>query len=125
MNDKKLFLDYILSKLEPHGPIWARAMFGGYGIYYQTTMFALIAESILYFRIDEENRLDYSPYEAKPFIYSGGQKQITLPYLELPEEVLNDSEILAQWIEKSKDAAMRYKALHPKKARVERKRAKL
>ena len=27
------YLIYIMDKLQPHGPIRARAMFGGYGIY--------------------------------------------------------------------------------------------
>lgn len=122
MENKKLFLDYILSHLEQHGPIRARAMFGGYGIYYETVMFACISENILYFRIDNENRSDYEEYDSKPFIYTSGSKTIILPYLELPEEILNNSEILSQWIEKSKDAAIRYKTSNPKKRRKSQKK---
>lgn len=117
MNNKKQFLDYILSKLEPHGPIRARAMFGGYGIYHKATMFGLIADNILYFRIDDENRADYIERETKSFIYAGGTKLITLPYMELPEEILNDVELLPIWIEKAYLAAERYRAKKPKKVR--------
>ena len=115
MQNKKLFLDYILSNLEPHGPIKARAMFGGYGIYYGDVMFALIAENVLYFRVDEQNRPDYLEHDSKPFVYSMGQKTVSLPYLELPEEILNNSEELSYWIKKAKDAAMRNKVAKKKK----------
>ncbi len=114
MQNKKQFLDYILSQLEPHGPIKARAMFGGYGIYYGMHMFACIVKNVLYFRVDEQNKFDYAPYKSKPFIYESGSKTIALPYLELPEEILNNFDELPEWIEKSKNAVMRYKAAHPK-----------
>ena len=125
MKKKKQFLDYILTKLEPHGPIKARAMFGGYGIYYDTAMFACIVETVLYFRVDELNRPDYAPYQAKPFIYSGGPRIITLPYLELPQEILDNPEELPEWIAKSTEATIRYQATRAKKPSGSRKKVSL
>ncbi len=115
MQNKKQFLDYVLSYLESHGPIRSRAMFGGYGIYFGDVMFGLIAENILYFRVDDQNRLDYLAHDSKPFVYSAGPKTVSLPYFELPEEILNNSEELDLWIKKSVDAAKRNKAASSKK----------
>lgn len=109
MNNKKLFLDYILSALEPHGPIKSRAMFGGYGIYYGDVMFGLIAENVLYFKVDDTNRQDYLDHDSKPFAYSNGTKTVSLPYYELPEEILNNYDELSKWIKKSSDIAKKNK----------------
>ena len=67
------YLTKILEKLEPHGPITARAMFGGYGIYYDKVIFASIFMDQLYLRVDDYNRDDYARYKSLPFIYEGAE----------------------------------------------------
>ena len=120
MQNKKQFLDYILSYLESHGAIRSRAMFGGYGIYLGDVMFGLIAENVLYFRVDDINRSDYLELDAKPFVYSMGPKTVSLPYFELPEEILNNSEKLGVWIKRSTDAAKRNKVVKNKKSKQQK-----
>jgi DNA transformation protein len=107
--DVKKRLEYILSKLKPHGPITARAMFGGYGIYYGKIIFASLVEGKLYFRVDEMNEKDYQPYNSKPFIFEGGKRPAVMPYLTLPEEILENPRQLPQWIEKARQASLRYR----------------
>jgi len=106
---KEKYVEYVLSKLAPHGPITARAMFGGYGIYWNKTIFASIVNNRLYFRVDEINEKDYRPYRAKPFVFKGGKRPATMPYLTLPVEILEDPKQLPSWIEKAKEASLRYK----------------
>ena len=53
------YLDYVMEKLSPLGQIKSRAMFGGYGIFHEGVMFALIADDNLYFKVNESNRDDY------------------------------------------------------------------
>ncbi len=101
------FVNKIMSKLIPHGPITVRSMFGGYGIYYERVMFASIYEGALYFRIDEVNRSDFLKYKSRPFIYEGMKKAITLPYMSLPNEILNDPDELPGWIHSAYQAALR------------------
>ncbi len=103
------FVEEILKKLEPYGPIKARSMFGGYGIYYENVMFASIYQNTLYFRIDEYNSDDYVRYRSKQFIYEGAGKYMMLPYLELPQEILEDADLLPEWIKKSCEATLRNK----------------
>jgi DNA transformation protein and related proteins len=109
MKKQNSFVTYILEKLTPHGPIKARAMFGGYGIYYHDVMFASIVEDRLYFRVDAFNREDFTPYGSEPFIYRGMKKPLTLPYLNLPEDILENPQELPLWIQKARQAALRSK----------------
>ena len=42
-------------------------MFGGAGFYLEGLFFALIAEDVLYFEVDDGNRADFKAVERGPF----------------------------------------------------------
>lgn len=107
----------VLEQLQPHGPITARAMFGGYGIYYEKVMFAAIFMDRLYFRVDHYNKEEYLQYKSQPFIYESAGKRIMLPYFSLPDEIAQNPELLELWIHKSYEAAVRYKIKKNKKTK--------
>ena len=65
----KQYLDYVLKRLQLHGPVTAKAKFGGFGIYHEKIIFAAIMAGQLYFKVDETNRQDYVPYKSVPFVY--------------------------------------------------------
>ncbi|MDP6402699.1 MAG: TfoX/Sxy family protein [SAR202 cluster bacterium] len=83
------FRDLVLEKLEPIGDIQVRAMFGGYGVFESGSMFALMAGSGLFFKVDESNR---STYEE-----AGSKQYGRMPYFRVPESVLEDSGTLQDW----------------------------
>jgi DNA transformation protein len=64
-------------------------MFGGYGIFAQGYMFALIAGSALFFKVDDSNRQRYEAVDSKPYR--------TMPYYHVPAEVLEDHAELLDW----------------------------
>jgi DNA transformation protein len=97
----------------------ARAMFGGYGLFANETMFALIAYDILYFKVDEQNRADYVNLDMPPFTYMGKHKPIRMSYYQVPESVFNDLETLAVWVEKAVAAGCRAKVKQKRKSRPE------
>src|SRR5690349_4790260 len=104
------YRDYVLDLLAPFGPIRARAMFGGHGIYKDGIFFALIAEDILYFKVDDQNRPAYQAAGSKPFTYEGKNgKPIAMSYWELPVDVLEDHDHLGQWVNEAVAAARRSK----------------
>jgi len=113
---KNEYLLYVLDLLQPHGPITAKSLFGGYGIYCGPTIIGIIVESQLYFKVDDSTRADFEEYSSKPFIYEGKTKTVTMPYMTLPESVLENSELLPQWIETAYQVSLRHKA-KPKKKR--------
>ena len=97
------YREYVMGRLERVGQVTARNMFGGVGIYFEGLFCALIAENVLYFKVDDANRLDYEVEGMGPF-RSGGQ---TMQFYEVPEEVLDDDEKLRLWADKALDVARR------------------
>ncbi|MHC4112773.1 MAG: TfoX/Sxy family protein [Planctomycetota bacterium] len=53
------YLTYVIDQLECVGPVQARRMFGGAGLYFDGLFFALVADDVLYFKVDDSNRPDY------------------------------------------------------------------
>jgi DNA transformation protein and related proteins len=108
-------IESILRKLTPHGPITARAMFGGYGIYFDKLIFAVLVEDKLYFRVDETNEKDFEQYRSKPLVFEGKNRPVVMSYFTLPEKVLNDPSLLPLWIKKAKDTSLRSRSKKKKK----------
>ena len=50
------FLEYILDQLSAWGDVTARKMFGGAGLYRDEKMFGLIADDVVYLKVDDSNR---------------------------------------------------------------------
>lgn len=103
------FLEYILELLEPLGRISYCRMFGGYAIKKNGLAIALIFENEAYFKVDSSNISDYKKLNSEPFTYNARGKTITISNYKLPIEILEDSEELLKWAEKSYQVALRAK----------------
>ena len=90
MKASQEYLDFVLDKLSLIGDIKSRAMFGGYGIFHEGLMFALISEDILYFKVNESNRDIYKRAESRPFPHG-------ISYWEVPADVLENNTKLHEW----------------------------
>ncbi len=80
------FVDGVLGSLLPLGPIRARAMFGGWGLFLDDAMFGLIAGNRLYFKVDTETQPRFAAAGAEAFTYLRQGKEIALSYWEAPLE---------------------------------------
>lgn len=87
--------DYVLDQLRAVAPVTAKPMFGGVGIYSRGTFFALIAEDILYFKVDDTTRPAYEERGSQAFNPFGKGR---MNYYELPEDILEDAEELREWM---------------------------
>ena len=101
------FVTHVLDLLEPLGPVNARAMFGGYGIYLDGLMFALIADDCLYLKADDTSRAEFEAAGLEAFQYTKKGKIYQMSYHAAPEDALEDAELLRDWARKAVDAAMR------------------
>ncbi len=101
------FVTHVLDLLEALGPVSARPMFGGYGIYLDRVMFALVANDTLYLKVDEESRGEFEAAGLEPFRYTKKGKSYQMSYHAAPEDALEDAELLRDWARKAVDAAMR------------------
>jgi DNA transformation protein len=94
----------------------ARAMFGGVGIYAVDLFFALIADDTLYFKVDESTRPDFEERGMGPF-RPFGEEGGTMKYYQLPEEILEDPEVLRLWAERAVAIARQSKGRRPPRRR--------
>lgn len=107
------YADFVCDLLSPLGPVSARSMFGGFGIYLDGLMFGLIARDILFLKADSGNRPmfeeagaeQFKPWEDKPMV---------MPYWEVPADVLEDGAELCRWGSAAFDAALRARKPKPK-----------
>ncbi len=106
---KQQFRDAVVSHLNQVAPVTARGMFGGYGLYIEGVMFALIAYETVYFKVDAENRADFEALGMSPFTYDGKGKPIQMSYYEIPPSIWQDLPTLADWVTKAHAAGRRAK----------------
>jgi DNA transformation protein len=114
-------VDGVLGSLLPLGPIRARAMFGGWGLFLDDAMFGLIAGERLYFKVDAESQPRFAAAGAEAFTYLRQGKRIALSYWEAPLEASGGApwttEALLPWAELGLEAAKRARQKRQKKAR--------
>ena len=101
------FRDHVLDLLSPLGAVAARRMFGGDGLFLDDTMFCLIADDVLYMKVDEVNRGDFEAAGMPPFEYERGGKTVALSYFEVPPDVMEDSGLILSWARMAWEAARR------------------
>ena len=100
------YLAYVLEQLEGVGPVRAQRMFGGAGLYCQRAMFALVADDVMYLKVDDANRADFEAAGAEPF-QPFPDKSSVMSYYEVPADVLEARDRLTAWAQKALQAAWR------------------
>ncbi len=70
--------------LLPLGPVRARAMFGGWGLFLDDAMFGLIVRERLYFKVDAETESSFAAAGTEAFTYLRQGKRVALSYREAP-----------------------------------------
>ena len=107
MTKRTEFVNYIMELIEPFEDITIRSMFGGYGIFKNEIMFALVANDILYFKVDEFNKFEFERQNLEPFEYRKKGKPMPMSYYRAPEEVFDNSDDMLRWAQVAFDAALR------------------
>lgn len=111
------FCDYALDLLAPLGPVTARRMFGGHGIYLDGVMFALIASDTLYIKADGATKDHFAAAGSRPFTYAGKNKPVEMSYWQAPMDAMEDPDALLPWALRGIEAARRGKAARPPRRR--------
>lgn len=93
-------------------------MFGGFGIYWQGVMFALIAGERLYFKVDDASQGQFDARGLVPFTYEARGKVASLRYHEAPLEAYDEAAHMATWARLGYECAVRQQARKaPRRAR--------
>lgn len=121
LSARSAFIEHVLDSLRSFGPVEARAMFGGWGFYHEGLFFALVADDVLYFKTDEENRAEFDARGLAPWVYEpkDGKGMVT-QYRQAPEEGFEDSQVMARWARSAYGAALRAAAKKARKPRPPR-----
>lgn len=103
------FVEYALRQLRVVGVVTARRMFGGYGLYCDECMFGIVDNDTLFLKVSAVTRLDYVSAGMSPFSPLASKKPME-GYYELPLDVLESPERLAEWGRKALEVAAGPKA---------------
>ena len=98
------YLTYVIDQLEGLGPVRSKRMFGGAGLYFENLFFGLIADDVLYLKVDDSNRADYEAEGMGPFKPYPDKKEV-MQYYEVPIDVLENKEVLREWAVKAHHVA--------------------
>lgn len=116
------FCDHVVDLLSPLGTPSYRFMFGGYGIYLDGLMIAIVADDVLRLRADEENRGDFEARGIGPFQPYPEKGMRAMPYYAVPDDVFEDPDELVRWAGRSREVAIRAEAKKAAKGKGRTKR---
>lgn len=102
MQEHSQFVSSVLNICAPLGPVTAKRMFGGYGLFLDGKMFALVSR-------DEELFLKADDMNKAAFIERGSASYGKMPYYSAPEETLDGWDEMAPWAEGAVEASRRAK----------------
>jgi DNA transformation protein len=98
---------YLLDLLVGLGPVSARRMFGGVGLFQGGLMFGLIAREELFFKVADANRAAYEEAGEAPFSYATKTGTHTLTsYWRCPPDLMDDADSLLPWARQAVEAAV-------------------
>ncbi len=101
------FVAHCVELLGDLGAVAARRMFGGWGLYVQGCMFALIADEVLYLKVDAQTRPMFEAEGLQPFTYEARGKRHKLGYFQPPDTAMEDRAEMRPWARAAADAAFR------------------
>ena len=112
------FIEHLHDVFRDLGPIDVRRMFGGYGIYHQGLMFALVVDDTLYLKADARNAGHFERAQLPRFTYQRGGRTASIGYHRAPGAVLEDAAAAQVWARRSFEAALRARTAQRKPAQV-------
>jgi DNA transformation protein len=112
------FLEHVVETMRELGPVTAKAMFGGWGLYHEGLFFAIIFEDTLYLKVDDENRAQFEAAGLPEFIYKTKDgDHMAMSYRQAPPEALESPAAMAAWARLGYAAALRTKNRKPSRKR--------
>ena len=96
-----------LSRVVP--TVRAKRMFGGIGLYSADVFFALIADDVVYLKADQSTQAEFEARDLPPF-RPFRDRGAPMRYYQLPDEALENSDVLRDWVEKAIAVAQRAKS---------------
>jgi DNA transformation protein len=101
------FVDYVVELMADWATVSVRKMFGGYGMYREGLMFALIVEDELFFKTDTNNVVQFERAGSHPFVYQSQARTVQLSYWSAPAASLDSPAEMGGWCRSAYGSALR------------------
>ena len=86
--------EILAEKLGSIDGVSTKKMFGGHGVFHKGKMFGIInSKGQSFLKIDESSKADFEK--------RGSHQHSKMPYFSIPEEIMNNQEMLIVWAKKS------------------------
>jgi DNA transformation protein and related proteins len=100
-------IDWIAEAMEPVGVVTWRPMMGGATLYCDGTVFAILADGLLWFKADKLCDAVWDAADCPRFTYEMRGKTGSMNYRRAPDAVYDDADTLRQWGALALDAGRR------------------
>jgi DNA transformation protein len=90
-------------------------MFGGHGLFRDGLMIGLVADEVLFFKVDGESEPRFIEQGLPPFQFQRGEKVVSMSYRQAPEAAMDNAEAMTPWARQAMDAATRAAARKKRK----------
>jgi DNA transformation protein len=105
------FAEFLREQLAPLGRVTMRRMFGKTGVFCDGLMFGVVADNMLYLRVDDLNRAAFREAESfPPLSYEKKGSTIDLSFWRAPERLFDEPDELVTWARAAMTAARRVAA---------------
>lgn len=91
------------------GPVMIKRMFGGKGVYFDGVIIALEVDGEILLKADADSAAEFEAAGSSRWSYSGKNKPVLMPYWSIPDEAVDDPEVMAVWARKAYEASLRSK----------------
>lgn len=115
---KRAVAQSLAARLMARGPVEAKSMFSGHGLFLDGICFALVTHDTVFLKVDERNRPDFERAGMGPFRPWADRDTALVTFYEAPAAVVKDACKFAAWSAKALTAARDYRAKKkPRKSR--------
>ncbi|MBY0520082.1 MAG: TfoX/Sxy family protein [Sphingomonas sp.] len=109
---------WIEEAMAPVGTVTRRAMMGGATLYLDGTIFAIVADDLLWFKADAESDAAWDAAGCSRFTFRMGEgREGSMNYRRAPDDVYDDADALRSWAALGVAAGQRAPARKPRASR--------
>jgi DNA transformation protein len=102
------FVAHCVELFESLGAARAKGMFGGHGLYVDDVFIAVLADDVLYLKVDDTTKPQFEAAGRQAFIYeAGGGKKVSLGFWTAPEDAIESPALFRPWARLAMEAALR------------------
>ncbi len=100
----------LAARLMALGPVEAKSMFSGHGLFLDGICFALVTRDTVFLKVDGRNRPDFERAGMGPFRPWADRDTALVTFYEAPASVVKNARKFTAWSAKALDAARAYRA---------------